>query len=197
MNPTTTSPDTRTPRRADAELNDAKILDAAVALAERQGSVPSISAVAREARVGTTTIYRRFESLRALRTRTSAVLVCNRLAPSMMAARADGRPMQAFRTLSLALITQVLALPPEAVSLEDLMEEYLARFGTVIADVKASAQRSGELRPDITVDDIAGVTVAMLAGVIQARPWISSPERYVALLFDGLSRTDAPTLPPA
>lgn len=197
MNPTTTSPDTRTPRRADAELNDAKILDAAVALAERQGSVPSISAVAREARVGTTTIYRRFESLRALRTRTSAVLVCNRLAPWMMAARADGRPMQAFRTLSLALITQVLALPPEAVSLEDLMEEYLARFGTVIADVKASAQRSGELRPDITVDDIAGVTVAMLAGVIQARPWISSPERYVALLFDGLSRTDAPTLPPA
>lgn len=57
------------------------------------------------------------------------------------------------------------------------------------------AQRSRRLRTDITVDNIAGITVAMLAGITQAGPWIGSPDRYVALIFDGLSRTDPPPLP--
>jgi AcrR family transcriptional regulator len=185
----------RATRRSDAELNDARILGAAIALTERRGSIPSISAVAREAQVGTTTVYRRFDSLQALQGRASAALVCGHLGPAMEAALTDARPMRAFRALSLALIDEVRSLPPEVVSLTDLMEEYLSRFLPAISALKTSAQQAGDLRPDITVDDIAGITVAMLAGITEAQPWISSPDRYVALLFDGLSRTDAPALP--
>lgn len=182
-------------RRADAELNDARIVTAAVSLLEEGAEIPSIREVARRAGVGTTTIYRRFESLPALQSRATAVHICNLLEPVVETAQKDDDPMRAFRRLSLSLIHHVQGPWTAPMSLPDLIAEYLARFGDAITRLMHRAQRSGGLRTDITVQDIAGVTVAMLAGVTQAGPWIGSPDRYVALIFDGLGRTDAPRLP--
>jgi len=58
-----------------------------------------------------------------------------------------------------------------------------------------SAQREGRLRPDFTADDIAGFTVSTLAGLALTNQGPRAIDRYVAIVFDGLSRLDAPPLP--
>lgn len=183
------------PRRADATENDAEILAAAARLLGRGVAAPSIREVAREAGVGSTTVYRRFPSREVLLSHAVAAMICDGLRAAVEAARADPDPMRGLRAITDALIETTSRQDPADVALPDLVETFLSRYRDDLAEMMAAAQSQGALRPDIVRDDIDGITTVMFAGLALPRHRSGAAHRYVALLFDGLSRTDGQRLP--
>jgi AcrR family transcriptional regulator len=181
-------------RRADAVENDAEILAAAGRLIRREGSVPSIRAVAAEAGVGSTTVYRRFANRDALQSRAAAALVCEQVAPVVERARAGDDPMRGLRELSDELMHASGGDLRTLVSLPDLVEEFFGRYRADIILLMEGAQQRGQLRPDIVSEDIEGVTTLMLAGLALPVHRSGAVARYVSLIFDGLGAVDAPPL---
>lgn len=182
-------------RRSDAERNDSRILDAAIRLLGREGNVVSLSAVAKEAGIGRSTVYRRFGSAADLQSRASARLICDQIEPTMRRAVEDSDPLAGYYAIGLTLIHLVEQLPEASVRLPDLLDEYLERYEGVLEHLMRSGQRQGRLRPDFATDDIANFTVATLAALALTRLPTRAVDRYLAILFDGLSRTDTQTLP--
>lgn len=183
-------------RRADASDNDAAIVAAARRLIERDGAIGSIREVAREAGLGSTTVYRRFSTKEELQSRAHAELLCDQIAPVVARAKGDPDPMAGLRRITDELIGATSGPPRTEATLTDLVEVFLRRFRDDLETLMAAAQDAGTLRPDIVADDIARITVLMFAGLALPANKPGATDRYVTLLFDGLSRRDVPPLPP-
>lgn len=182
-------------RRADATENDAEILAAAARLITRGIPAPTIREVAREAGVGSTTVYRRFSTSEDLLSHAVAATVCQALRPTIEAAHADPDAMRGLRAVTDALVVITSRQDPTTVTLPDLVEAFLSRYRDDLAELMLSAQAQGTLRPDIVRDDIDGITTVMFAGLALPRHRSGAAHRYVALLFDGLGRSDGRPLP--
>ncbi|MEA4944793.1 MAG: helix-turn-helix domain-containing protein [Propionicimonas sp.] len=191
----TATQDTSTGRRSDAERNDSRILDAAIRLIGRNGGVVSLPEVAKEAGIGRSTVYRRFGSAAELQSRAAAKLICDQIEPTIRQADENSDPLAGYYAIGLALINSVEQLPDASVRLSDLLEEYLSRYEGTLEHIMRNGQRQGRLRPDFATDDIANFTVATLAALALTRLPTRAVDRYLAILFDGLSRTDSQTLP--
>jgi AcrR family transcriptional regulator len=185
------------PRRADAERNRARILDAAAELFAQRGLDASMPELAERAGVGVGTVYRAFPDKEHL----LAAVIAARLrwfADKIEAAvRADdawaafAEVMRKGAALHLKdrayheCMPDALALPDVRAARErvlDAMQRLIDR-----------AQAQGVMRPDVVAEDIP----MLLAGVGRSRSGGPGPgwERHLAVIVDGLRAEGAHPLP--
>lgn len=188
-------------RRADASRNHERILVAARAVFVEDGPEGSLDEVARRAGVGNATLYRHFgdreDLIREVATHVIAQVVDD--AESALAEEDD--PFQALRRCLRAAASYGIGAVLHAVRGRFAMDEtfFAVRSRGIAAfeEIMRRARESGQLRPDVTLDDIWG----MLAQLTRPPPsgdrtgFDVNAGRYVELFLDGL-RAPAPYEPP-
>ena len=169
-----------TPLRADAQLNNERILAAAEEVFMERGAGVSLDEVAKRAGVGIGTLYRRFPSREDLLAATySARFVA--FAATSHARAVDLEPADALR-----------AYLKELVQYSNVYRGFAASLGTVLqigtpgcvatseegARLLHAAQEAGAIRPDISFNDIVCVATAISLASEQD----SSPQAHIAHL---------------
>lgn len=185
------------PRRADAERNRTRILQAASELFAERGADASMPELAERAGVGVGTLYRAFGDKEQL----LGAVVAERMrwfaAQLELAAGAED-PWAAFEAAiwkGAALQVKDRALHRAAVDTLGVEEVRAAKAGVrdALARLIARAQEQGTMRPDVRPEDIP----MLLDGVGLTRE--TGPdarwERHLAILIDGLRAQGAPALP--
>jgi len=194
--PTTLSlppPDGRLGRaqRADARRNQVAILAAAEAEFGTQGPDAPMDDIAHRAGVGVGTLYRHFPTKEAL----LRAIVEAHIEPLIEAARTAGaapNPGAAFFALlhDLALgfadgkaLSELIAAA--GVDLRAAKRAHSEPLMEAIGELLARAQREGEVRPDVTVTEVADMmgALCMFDAVSQDRAHLA---RCVDLVCDGL-----------
>jgi AcrR family transcriptional regulator len=193
--------DPHKPLRKDAERNRQRILEAARDLFAQRGLAVSLNDIAHHAGVGVGTVYRRFPDKSALiddlfEQRLEAMVA---LADEALA---DPDPWHGLTTF----IENVLEVQAADRGIRDLicdMPDGLQRVADVrnrivprSTELIRRAQASGDLRPDISAQDLPVMLLLMSTIIDAARP--VEPElwrRYAAIMIRGLSARPE-TLPP-
>ena len=189
--------------RADAERNRLRIVDAAREVFAGQGLDAPMSAVARRAKVGIATLYRRFPTREDLITSVFAEKM-TAYAAAMDDALADPDPWRAFCTYIERVcamqaadhgFTEVLTLTfPTAKAFEEKRHQAYLGFNELIARAKAT----GHLRDDFSHEDLVLLLMAN-AGVISATG-DAAPDawrRVVAYMTQAFASGHIEALPPA
>jgi AcrR family transcriptional regulator len=185
-------PETWRSLRTDARSSIGRILDAARHLLADPGAV-TLNRVAEEAGVGIATLYRHFPNRRAL---ARAVLdrVFDEDAEPLMeefaSSDASREDLLAVAGRLVELLQRERRLIEEVGDLTEVTIHLLGRDGRLAGTVER-AQAAGNLRPDLTADDLP-VLLAMVAtgsGLLDAPPL--ARERYLSLLLDGLNPSRA------
>lgn len=183
------------PLRADAARNRAKILDAATAAFDEQGTEASLEDIARTAGVGVGTLYRHFP------TRLDLIEAVYRSSLDAFVARADELLVEhpageALDAWVLGFVGYVIrkrgmadalkaGLGPEAMQ---VMGEGRTKLEGVAARLIAAAQAEGSIRTDLEPADllraVSGVCLAGAESMDRERT-----ERVLRLVLDGLRWT--------
>lgn len=186
-------------RRAEAERNHERILDAArdVFLADPEAP---ISAVASRAGVGISALYRRYPSKEDLLRALAADGLTRYIADLEAALASDADPWTAYveclgrvvdgRSQALAQRLAGTFLPtPQLSALAE-------RAGHLAETLFRRVRRSGDLRPDITEADVV-LLLEMVTSVQLPAPdgGTALRRRYLALLLDALHRPGTARLP--
>ena len=199
-----TTPDRPAPRplRRDAQRNREAIVEAARQVFCDQGLEAPLEQIARHARVGIATLYRRFPSRAAL---LDAVLTVDLQAHIDAAehALAIDDPWDGFAFY----LEQSCRLQASDRGLNDVMgmrfpratavEAAKARLFELLGRVVDRAQQSGQLRADLTLEDLAFLNWAN-ARILPAVRAAGAPDawrRPLGLLLDGLRAERAHPLP--
>jgi AcrR family transcriptional regulator len=174
------------PRRADAERNRDKILTAArAALAEQPGA--SMAEIARRAGVGMATLYRNFpgrrELLEALYT-DEVDLVVSAATATAGAPPGDAflswlHAFIAFSTGKRAIASELLSRPDADPSMFNTNRDRVLASGRPLL---AAAQAAGDIRTDLTLEQILDTIIALAR--IHGDATYLAPILQVA--FDGL-----------
>lgn len=186
-------------QRSDAFANVHRIVAAAREVFARDGDTATLSQVAAAAGVANATLYRHFPNRRALATAVYEDIVVNDIKPAILALGKDA-PRAAFID-ALAHLEDVMfkqrTLLASIGDLADLTAQLLTRDRDRLDDMIMQAQATGELRPDLTSDDVA----TFVAMVTTASVAMNQPKplrrRYLSLMFDALSPAAAEPLPQA
>ena len=160
-------PGTRTARRADAEANTAKILDAATACLCRS-TTASVGEIAQAAGVGRVTVYGHFPSREAL-VEAALTRVLERGEAALAGLDLSGDPRQALRTLiesSWRLIADAgavleaaqAALPPGRI------RELHAKQAQRVEELIRHGQSEGAFRTDLPASWLVSVLHHVLKG---------------------------------
>ena len=200
--PTATKKTTPEPQpralRADARRNRELVVEAARTCMARDGLDAQMEEIARAAGVGVGTVYRHFptkdELIEAL-----ARDRFERLAELANEALTEGEPWQAFcdfMRASAKIQTEDLALSEVLVSRPEVMQRSAQAVGILdlTAEIMRRAQEAGALRADAEPTDVPMVLCA-LAGT--CRNPKMDPERYMAIVIDGLRAPGNTRLEPA
>lgn len=187
--------------RVDAERNRDALLCAARAVFAERGTNAPLEEIARRAKVGIATLYRRFPTREELLAAAFEPKLCAYAAASR-AACAEPDPWEGFcgfvRTVCRmqagdAGFADVVALTfPATAGLDDRLRRATAGLDDVIRRAKAA----GALRPDFVREDLIVLLMAN-AGVINAtyphapRAW----ERFAAYMLDAFRAPGASPLP--
>ena len=187
--------------RADAERNRRRILDAARQVFAENGLGIGVDAVARSARVGVGTLYRRFPTKQDLLAAVIEDGVC-RLADEIEAAEAVDDPWESFEATVHAFAEtiardrgfyEVIHGTPEFIP---IARDSKARLMAAVGRTLARAQAAGVVRGDVVADDIAvlsQVAARMPRWRLDAQPELWT--RFLALALDGLRPDGASALP--
>jgi AcrR family transcriptional regulator len=190
------------PLRRDAQRNREAIVEAARQVFCDQGLEAPLEQIARHARVGIATLYRRFPSRAAL---LDAVLTANLQAHIDAAeqALAIDDPWDGFAFY----LEQSCRLQATDRGLNDVMgmrfpratavEAAKARLFELLGQVVDRAQQSGQLRADLTLEDLAFLNWAntRILPAVRAAGAPDAWRRPLALLLDGLRAERAHPLP--
>ncbi|MFI2612550.1 TetR/AcrR family transcriptional regulator [Kitasatospora sp. NPDC018619] len=191
----TTPPPSRA-RRADARSSAARIVAAGrIVLRSGEGSLEQIAA---EAGVGIATLYRHFPNREALVRAVLDDILETDLLPLVTDAgnlHDPRRSLQSIATRMLDLITEERGLATFAGNFNDAALDVLRRFSESLGPVLEEGQRRGEIRTDITTEDIPHFLVMSIAGLVLPGITASTRARFTALLFDALSPAGATPLP--
>jgi AcrR family transcriptional regulator len=194
---TTVETDIPRARRSDAVRNRAKVLDAARAQFAEHGLDAQIEEIARRAGVGVGTVYRHFPTKEAL-LEALAQDKFERLAAAARRALEVSDPWQGF----VDLMTYAAESMSDDRGLAEAMDQRpnscgaaadAAGLDELTAELVERAQAAGELRADVSPDDvpslICGLGRAVRAGAdgAPAMSW----ERYLEIILAGL-RAPAP-----
>ncbi|WP_214325810.1 TetR/AcrR family transcriptional regulator [Nonomuraea sediminis] len=180
---------TRASRRTDARRNHEQVLAAARAAFAEQGTEASLREVARRAGVGIGTLYRHFPTREAL---LEALL-----ADGFDRLHAQAVELAHTREPGGALATWVRELAVGSSRYDGLPASVMAalhdpgsdlhasceRLRSAAAGLLSAAQQTGEIRADLTPEELLTTVNAMAWAAKQAA---QPPDRYLNLLLDGL-----------
>jgi AcrR family transcriptional regulator len=165
--------------RADAERNRGLVLEAARSVFAEHGLEAGVAEIAERAGVGVGTIFRRFPHKEDL----LAAIVEARVA-EVVALAEDAASFREFMHGTTALhVGDRCLCDAVGTAVFDRPELRAARDGVRVAVGKLlrRAQRDGEVRKDVTVDDVAVIVV----GVARSAP-AGTWERYLEFALAGL-----------
>jgi AcrR family transcriptional regulator len=182
--------------RADARRNRAKIVAAARLCMARDGLDAQMEEIAKAAGVGVGTVYRHFPNKDEL-VDALAQERFERLAELAREALADSDPGRAFENFiraSARIQTEDRSLSEVLVSRPEVMRPASERVGMLglVAQLMGRAQDAGVIRPDAEPTDVPMLMCA-LAGTHQMPKM--DPERYIAIVLDGLRAPGSSPLP--
>jgi AcrR family transcriptional regulator len=177
------------PLRADARRNRARVLEVAQQVFAEEGLAVPIDEIARRAGVGVGTVYRHFPTKDAL----FEAIIVERLRGVGEAARelakgpAAGKGFFAFfeRMVRDGSLNRALfdALAASGAVNRELTTQARQVMMTGLAELLARAQDAGEVRADLTADDVKTFMVGCLA---MARQGTAAPELIVGVVCDGM-----------
>jgi AcrR family transcriptional regulator len=178
--------------RADAERNRTALLTAAREVFEEHGLDASLDEIARRARVGNATLYRRFPSRREL----IAEVFAGRMSEYVQLAQralAEPDPWSAF----VGYLTRLCEMQATNRGLSELLVTNRFDDDDRLTELRAAAQRgatavirraqeSGALRADFTRQDISVLMMAN-SGVLRRSSDPQAWRRQLSLFIEGLS----------
>lgn len=183
-------------RRVDARSSAARIVAAGrTVLGSGEGSLERI---ATEAGVGIATLYRHFPNREALVRAVFDDILETDLLPLITDAAVSRRPRQSLQdivTRLLDLITEERGLATFAGNFADVVHDALQRLSVSLRPLLEEGQKQGEIRADITADDIPRFLVMVIAGLVLPGTTAATRARFTALLFDSLDPAGATPLP--
>lgn len=158
--------------------------------------------VARRAGVGVGTVYRHFETKEAL---VDALLVV-RFGQALEVSRAALEIADPWEAVAFAMRGQALLQAQDRcfsdvigaqLPSSEPVQPVMAELRKVWRELIARAQGAGEMRRDVTVEDVPALMCA-LATVASRAPATEVWERYLGIMLDGLrvAATPLPPLPP-
>ena len=176
--------------RRDAQLNRERIIEAARACFAESGLDVGVEEIARRAGVGMGTLYRRFPTKQSL---VHAIFEdgLDRLREPIERALAVEDPWDGFVEMILATVDRqaadhgfgqmvVLRLGPAAIP-----DDVRRRFFGPLEELLERAQAAGQLRADVTAEDLPAI-VRMAGASVLGQPPGTDARRHVGLLLDGL-----------
>lgn len=193
-------------RRADAERNIRRILEAAETLVQRDGADASIEEIARLAGVGPATLYRHFPSRMALMEalfsgRMDAL--CENARVRAHEADADDALIAWLHAVIFYLVDaqgMLAALTMRGNAQTDAAGNFEAGVETLMAaasELVDEAVRRGVVRPDLTPQDVIDIIVGFALALDKVRPsgidLEARADRLLDLAMRGMaSRTSTP-----
>jgi AcrR family transcriptional regulator len=186
-------------RRAQAALNDRRILDAARAVFTADPGAP-ISTVAARAGVGIGALYRRYASKEELLRRLCADGLQRYIAEAEAALADGGDPWTAFAAFMRRIVdadthSLTLRLAGTFAPTDELYRE-AGKAQALNVRLFDRTRAAGAIRPDVEVDDLSFLfeQVAAIRAGDQHRT-VQLRHRYLALLLDALRTPGATPLP--
>ena len=181
-------------RRSDAFANIARIVAAARRVFARFGESATLSQVAAEAGVADATLYRHFPNRQALAAAVYEDVFVTEVKPAVLAL--SGAPPEDYVDALVHLEDVMSAQRPLLTALDDLASltaELILREGEVLEDVLVQAQARGDLRTDVTAEEVATfVAMVTTASVAMNQPK-RHRRRYISLMVDALRPTASQT----
>jgi AcrR family transcriptional regulator len=184
----------RPARRADAELNRSRILDAARASLAESGEA-SMQSIAKRAGIGQGTLYRHFP------TREALVLEVHRhdvaeLVDAAPALLAEHPPREALRAWldRLALYGQIkrgLAGAFHTATYKQLAGEGYGPVINAIAILLDACKKAGAVRPDVEAEEVL-LLVGFLWRIEADATWAERTARMLDLVMEGLTIAETP-----
>ena len=177
--------------RADAVRNRERVLEAAKAVFSQGGPEASLEAVARRAGVGIGTLYRHFPTREALYEAVYRREV-EQLVDLAQNLKAEPAPVEALRRWMRSNVEFIATKKGMAAALaltahgsSDLAAYSLDRLTRALNDLLQRAATAGEIRPDISAEDLLRTLVGIC--YTQDRPgWQANVLRLVDVFIDGL-----------
>jgi len=184
--------------RADAAMNEQRILEAAEAVFSAEGVSVPIDRVAERAGVGVGTVYRHFPTKEDL----FEAIVMTRLDDLLALARA-GAPAESPEA---TLFSYLQRFASQATAKHDLFDalgaagvDFKARCADKVEELKQSiellltrAQTAGTVRSDISAEELIGLVMGSCHAAAQAGLDETACRRIVGIVCDGIRRTAAP-----
>ncbi|UUU29928.1 TetR/AcrR family transcriptional regulator [Streptomyces sp. CA-210063] len=193
----TTQGDRARRRRVDARSTMERITAAGrTVLGTGEASLEQIAA---EAGVGIATLYRHFPNREAIVRAVLDDILESDLLPLIDRAVDSPHPRRALQDIAtrlLDLITDEKGLVTFASNFSDVAVDALQRFSESLHPLLLRAQQQGEVRHDLTAEDIPRFLVMAVAGLAIPGTAPSTRARFTALLFDALNPANATPLPP-
>jgi AcrR family transcriptional regulator len=180
------------PKRADAERNRRRIIEAAQALFSERGRSVEIDEIAHHAGVGVGSVYRHFSTKEALFEAMVTGHVEHLIQDAWAFTKAADHGKAFFEFLSL-LVTKGLAkkhlmevLAKSGIRIDCISDQLREEFREVMDVLLTRAQRSGTVRSDIGVTEL----LALIRGVFVALEGCTSKNQLNPAIFkvvcDGL-----------
>ncbi|MBE2320868.1 TetR/AcrR family transcriptional regulator [Solirubrobacter sp. CPCC 204708] len=185
---------TERPLRADARRNRERVLEGARAVFAEHGRDAQMDDVARKAGVGVGTVYRHFPTKEALVSALAVSLFEQVLASARRALEIDD-PWEAFTTALWAGV-EVLASDRAFTEIIGQAEmpfdtDLMAEMNDAYMQLVQRAKDSGDLRPDIVLDDIPMFTCGIGMATVKPHMCQAAWRRHLAIIIDGLRATNA------
>ncbi len=178
--------------RSDAFANITRIVAAARQVFGRDGASATLRQVAAEAGVADATLYRHFPNRQALAAAVYEDVFAAEVKPAILAL--SGAPPEAYIDALVRLEDVMSAQRPLLASLDDLASltaELIIRERELLEDIVMQAQARGNLRADLTADEVATfVAMVTTASVAMNQPK-AARRRYLRLMVDALRPTPA------
>ena len=184
------------PLRADARRNRERVLTAATVVFAEHGREAQMDDVARRAGVGVGTVYRHFPTKEALM-EALAVDRFERVLEAGKAALQRDDPWEAL-VESLWAGAELLAgdrsfteIVSELKGPMHVSEELQNETNAVFGELLRRAQASGDLRPDVVLDDIPMLMSGIGLATRKPHHCPNAWRRHVTLIIDGLRASSA------
>ena len=176
--------DDRRPRRTDARRNFDAILAAAAAAYAELGAGVAMDEIARRAGVGIATLYRNFPTRTALMEAVYLAAVHELVSYGETIQESD--PWEALRAWLEKFVDFMKTKHPLVTVLTETSVVYLPTSEAIyrIADPLVDrARAAGEVRPDLSADDVMRVIFAVTGGIYRDGP---QRRRVLEIVLDGM-----------
>ncbi|OMC41329.1 TetR family transcriptional regulator [Mycobacterium sp. GA-1841] len=192
-------PATTSRRRTDAYANENRIIAAAREVFAQEGTTATLTQVAARAGVGNATLYRHFPNRQALAAAVYEDAFTTDVEPVILALIESDAPREAFIDVIERLAELMYLQRPLQPSLDHLTEltaRLFSRKRELLEALVTQGQAAGDLRADLTVDDVPTFVAMVTAASVALDHPPALRRRYLSLMLDALNPQDAQPLPP-